>query len=528
MNKFILCSLLVFAFLIRIINFNFPAFTVEEARLGARGYNLESSGKDELGRNLPFIFNSLSDYQLPVTSYLVAFGELIFGSNDFGARLPFILIGSLLTLLIYKITKQFINDEVVCLVAAFLTAISPTLVFLSKFPNQFLIELFLLTLFFYFLTRVKFNIYINSILLFLCDFTSKDFWITLPFFIFLVFVLNKDKQKLAKKKLIFLLFSLIFSLTLLVIFLNIPQGKRSLLENNLSLFSSDTIRNGINKLRGQGNDFGIPYILDRLLFNKTYFLIVGILNWLSSFSLSTYFGQFDSKGVFGFSQVGIWEKILLIPFFLGIFNLLKKYSNPEKLLLFSILVLTFPAIFIYPGISYSFFALTIPWSVIIIARGFKQMSYRWLFIICLISLIELTLNIFFNYPETKNADFIRPTWIRQIALDTFTFSKKSKIFISDNITDDLMPFIQWYNQSSLPSSSIVNFPYKFRETASGNIQILGSNQNLNPCYKYEKRQFILSKRDLLNSEPFSPQVKKIYYDSLGQEVAYQVTYICLN
>ena len=76
-NIVILGIIIFLAFFIRVYNLPFPAFTADEARIAYRGYTLANLGKDEMGRTFPVIFNSLSDYQLPVTSYLAAFGEFL-------------------------------------------------------------------------------------------------------------------------------------------------------------------------------------------------------------------------------------------------------------------------------------------------------------------------------------------------------------------------------------------------------------------------------------------------------------------
>src|SRR3989338_8682908 len=93
------------AFSIRLYNFSFPFFTADKVRIAYRGFSLVETGRDELGRRTPLIFNSLEDYQLPVTSYLTVGGMLLFGKTDFGVRFSFIILGTILVFLIYKITR---------------------------------------------------------------------------------------------------------------------------------------------------------------------------------------------------------------------------------------------------------------------------------------------------------------------------------------------------------------------------------------------------------------------------------------
>src|SRR3989344_5903755 len=100
---YLIFSLLIFVFLLGIINFSFPAFTSDEARIAYRAFALSNYGKDELGRNWPLVFNSQIDYQLPATSYLAALGVFLFGINDFWVRIPFNILGLGIIFLTYKI-----------------------------------------------------------------------------------------------------------------------------------------------------------------------------------------------------------------------------------------------------------------------------------------------------------------------------------------------------------------------------------------------------------------------------------------
>src|SRR3989338_8255752 len=89
----LLLVLIALAVFLRVYNFSFPAFTTDEARIAFRGYELYHNGVDELGRKLPFLFNSPDDYELPLVSYISALGTGFFGKSELGARVPVIIIG---------------------------------------------------------------------------------------------------------------------------------------------------------------------------------------------------------------------------------------------------------------------------------------------------------------------------------------------------------------------------------------------------------------------------------------------------
>ncbi len=294
---FILIILTVF---LRILNFSFPALTTDEARVAFRGGELYKNGVDELGRKFPILFNSLDDYQLPLVSYISALGAGIFGKSELGARAPFILVGLILVLLTYKVSTQLSREKSFHFFSAFIVAISPVLIFVSKVPNESIIVTTLLLLLFYLLNKDKCNLILIFLTLILLIFTSKFSWfIITPFIIYTVFIyrdtLNmKDKLKLS-------LISFVFAVLAFAFFLQVPQGTRSLSENNLSLFSDITTKNGINRIRGQGIESGWPPILEQILINKAQFFLVASLHWLSNMQPAIFFSKFSKDGNLGFS-----------------------------------------------------------------------------------------------------------------------------------------------------------------------------------------------------------------------------------
>ena len=321
--------IIFFAFLVRIINLGFPALTTDEARIVYRGYSLAKTGHDEFGRNWPIIFNSSLGYQLPLTTYLVTTGELIFGKNDLGARIPYILIGTLIVLLSFLNAKRFSENPRIWLISAILVAFCPPLIFLSKVPNDLIILTALFLWLFYILTQEKINFFLMSLIIILVLLTSVLAWIILVPFVLLT-----------TRKLWPFLLSLLFVITVFLFFIKIPNFKINLMESAFPIFSDMTISNGINRLRGQGIESLWPPFLERLIFSKSHYLISGLLGWLSSFSLNIIFGQLDKRGLSNFINSGGWEKILIIPFLISIYSVLKRNDKKLIKLIFYIIVLT--------------------------------------------------------------------------------------------------------------------------------------------------------------------------------------------
>lgn len=526
-NSIWLIVILVIAFLVRLYNYSFPAYTADEARIAYRGYTLATSGKDELGRTVPIIFNSIEDYQLPVVSYLTALGELIFGKTEFGARIPFIVIGTMLVLLMHQIAKIFSSNRLLWLIAASLIAFSPSLIFLSKIPNEVIVLTFIFVLLFYLLVKTK-NLFLISLTMIIAILTSKQAWfILLPFVLFTLFFFSRNLIK--KERLILITTTVILVLLTFTVFLAIPQAKRSLQEHNFTLFSSVTIHNGIDKLRGQGLQAGWPSLLDRLLFNKGQFILVGFIQWLSNLNPSRYFGRFDQTGLMSYSFIGAWTKILLIPFSVGLFYVIKNKDKGRQLLLIYFLLLTFSAFFIYPNISLDLIILTLPFMALIITFGFEKINKKITTIILFLMIVELVINISSLVPENKNSENLRPIWIKEVVNSVFQKSQISQTAISDDIVQDITPYIEWYTTiSSQTGIENIPWPYKFRQYQLGNIKIIASQDNFSSCGKDEKLIAFLSKRDIDKIKELNVSITKVYRGINNEEKVYYSEGVCLK
>lgn len=526
-NKYLLIFIILVGFLLRLLPLHFPLFTADEARIAARGYALTRYGTDELGRKYPYIFNSSEDYQLPVVSYITASGELIFGKSEFGARIPFILISTLLVLLTYKIAKSFSQNSFIWYISAFVVAFSPGLIFLSKVPNETAVLTFIFTLLFYLLINKKSLLLVVPVMI-ISALTSKQAWfILLPFTFFTVIFYQKSLEK--KKKLKLAGITVIIVLLTFILFLTIPQAKRSLLENNFSLFSSLTIRNGVDRLRGQGIQSGWPQSIDRFLFNKAVFLIVGFLHWLSNISPAAYFGQLDNSGRMNYSYLGAWSKILLIPFSLGLYFLIRKGDQKKKPLLLYFLILTFSSFFVYPNFSLEAVILTLPFMALVISFGFEQLSKKFTIIVLSLMIIEVVVNIYNLTPDYRNTTALRPTWVTGLTNDIFEKSKVYKTEVSDDIVSDIVSYIEWYTPI-VPQAGFlqINSPYKFRQYNLTAIKIIGLDQTF-ACSTKEPTETFVSKQGLNKIRGlFGVNIVKTYKDSNEEDKAYLIEKTCIK
>lgn len=509
--------LIVLALFLRTLNFSFPAFTTDEARIAFRGHLLSKDGVDELGRKLPFLFNSLNDYQLPLVSYISALG----------ARLPFVIIGLVLVLLTYKAAFQISKEKYIGFLSSFTVATSPVLIFASNTPNESIVLTTLFLLLFYLLNKDRLNLILIFLTIILLILTSKFAWFILaPFVIYTVFIyrntLNlKDKLKLSLISLIFVILSFTF-------FLQVPQGIRSLSENNLSLFSDITIKNGINKIRGQGRESGWPPILGQIVVNKSHFLQAGSLHWLSNIQFSVFFSQFDKNGNLGFAGMGAFPKAAMIPALLGIVFLIREKKS--KILLYP-LILTLPAALIYPEFSPEIVILTLPFVGFLIAFGFFHLKKILAGIVMTLMIVELLINFLFLSPQIKFTNDLRPYWIESVVVDAYNLSNNNKVLMSDDITEDPASYIFWYTDLN-PEAAFLNipYPYKVRQVNLGNIKLVGASDSFRNCSAGEVHKFFSSTRDLERVKDLnSAKLVSTYLNSRSEIITHFIeSGVCIN
>ncbi|MDP3758842.1 MAG: glycosyltransferase family 39 protein [Candidatus Daviesbacteria bacterium] len=513
-----LIILLLFAFIVRIVPVSFPDFTSDEARIAYRAFVLSNTGKDELGRAFPLLFNSLGDYQLPIVSYITTLGVLIFGKTDIGVRIPFILIGTAIVLLIYQLSRFFMDDIKYSLFAAALASLSPGLIFFSKFPNEYIVTTFLTLVLITQILREKVSILSILVIVLLMLLVSKALWFILLPVLLLTLFLNKKIKK--REKILFFAVGLIPTVIIIFLYLNIQQGIRSLIENNFPIIYDVNIKNGIEKLRSQ-EAFGWPAFFDRVLFNKAYFIVTGIFHWFSELSLSRFFAELDSTGNFGYLKLGAFSKLVIIPFFVGLTFLIKGRKLFKSLILY-ILLVTFPLAFLYPVENIGFILFALPFIALISALGLKIFNQKIAVIFFIILIAEFLVNLWFIQASIKNSNQYRQGWIKKVIQEADAYASNYNIAFSDNLTEDIIPFIEWYTEFR-PEDGYedIKLPYKFHQTRVSNFRLIVSESTFYDCGLDRPPYIFASERDFKKiQEEIKVLPQKLYKNYLGEEMVY--------
>ena len=204
-NKILLVLIVVIAFLIRIYQVNnYPSLLWDEAALGYNAYSILETGKDEYGQILPIIFKSFGDYKPGFYVYLCLPFVKLFGLNQLTTRLPSVILGALLPLLIYLLIKEISpKSHKVALIAALITAFNPYNIHFSRGAwetNILTFELVLACFYFYrYLNRQKSKYLLLSAIIFgLTLFTYQAGKMISLFLILILFILNLKSLNIKK------------------------------------------------------------------------------------------------------------------------------------------------------------------------------------------------------------------------------------------------------------------------------------------------------------------------------------------
>jgi 4-amino-4-deoxy-L-arabinose transferase-like glycosyltransferase len=119
---------------LRLFKSSYPPLLWDEASLGYNAYSILKTGRDEYGTFLPLIFKSFGDYKPGLYVYLALPFVALFGLNPLAVRLPSILAGSLLPLLLYLFIDRFFKtkSKVLPLLSALILAITPGAIHFSR------------------------------------------------------------------------------------------------------------------------------------------------------------------------------------------------------------------------------------------------------------------------------------------------------------------------------------------------------------------------------------------------------------
>jgi 4-amino-4-deoxy-L-arabinose transferase-like glycosyltransferase len=418
-TKILLLAILLLAFFLRLYKVTEvpPSLNWDEASIGYNAYSVLKTGRDEWGQFMPIHFKSYGEYKLPAQIYASIPGIFIFGLNELGVRITPVIYGTLTVLLMFFLGRAIFASSLVGLISAFLLAISPWHIHLTRgsFESSFAVMWVVL-----------------GILLLVKGFEDKKWlvWSMVPFAIsvftynsarvftplFLLAILLIYYKTLARFKRTVLVSAVVFTVLLLPITPYILSGERSARFKLVSITDDPGLIPRINERRGMSN---LPKPLPRLIHNKvTYVSFYFGSNYLAHFSPQFLFisgAPHKQHHVQNIGQLYLFQAPFLL---LGLYLLFKKKNRFRWLLLSWILLIHIPVAITNDSIPHALrTAIAAPFYQLITALGLvagferlrnkqlKLFSVVLLFVVVLVSMAYYLHQYFVVYPVQYSRDW---------------------------------------------------------------------------------------------------------------------------
>ncbi len=316
-----------------------PSLNWDEASIGYNAYSILKTGRDEWNQVFPVHFKAYGEYKLPAQIYLSIPGIYFFGLNELGIRITPIAYGTFTILVLFFLGRALFESNLAGLVSAFLLAISPWHIQLTRASFESSLATLFVTLGIWFLVKgfKDQKWFAISMLPFaLSAFTYNSARIFTP--VFLIAVLIIYREKLFKFKKIMILSIALFAILLLPLTPYLLSGERSSRYKLVSITDDPGLIPRINENRGNSK---LPQPLPRLIHNKiTYTTFYFTRNYLAHFTPQFLFisgAPHKQHHVQNMGELYIFQAPFLLIGFLSLF----KFKNRFKGVLLSWLFLAF-------------------------------------------------------------------------------------------------------------------------------------------------------------------------------------------
>lgn len=146
--KWLLLSIVVLAGVIRGWGIDKvpPELFGDELDAGYQAYSLLKTGRDLYGQVLPTYIHSLAEWRAPLLMYATVPSISIWGLNEWGVRLPEVLLGVLVVPLLFLLVVQTTGSKQAALLSSLLVAITPWHIYYSRAAFEVVLLLDLLIL----------------------------------------------------------------------------------------------------------------------------------------------------------------------------------------------------------------------------------------------------------------------------------------------------------------------------------------------------------------------------------------------
>lgn len=335
---------------------------IDEASIGYDAYSLSVTGKDRYGEVLPIFMRSFGNYQSPLYTYLTAAPIYLFGLSAFATRFVsavsgiIILVCTFFLILNLNIARRFS----LAFIAALLVAISPWAILFSRTAVEANLALALLVLgillLILSLKQRKILFIFGCLMLALSTYAYHAERVISVIFLGLFVYFFKKDLFLNKRNL----------LLGIIIFLMILVPQLLLVDSSGSKGRIGQVQYFSDNYFQKNSSFFSSLPMGRVLFIVNKFMA----QYITYFSPNNLFFRADEQVIRSMPDLSLFYSWMIIPFILGIRELLKLRSTVVvKILLILLLISPLPAA-ITREPFYTIRALPLFWIItIIIALG---------------------------------------------------------------------------------------------------------------------------------------------------------------
>ena len=460
-NNFIYLFFLLALFL-RIYKLGiFPfGFHVDEVKVGWNALSILKTGKDDRGNKLALYYNSFGDYRPTGIFYLTIPSIAVFGKNEFAVRFPSALLGALTIFPLYLFCTELLkkgkvknNKKYLPLTAAFLLAISPWHISVSRATSEVAISMFFALFGIYFFVKslnqksLK-NAVISVVFILISYLFYHSIRLLAPMFIFTtsVYCFAEIKKSQILKKIALSTLGIISIFTFILALNKEARGRFS----QVSIFNDLDVQDELTRMPFEAGPNRV--FVARLFHNKVIVYSKRFINEYAKYFSADFFLNPETAKPERYTTVGIGilTYIELALFVLGLVAIAQKKTNLLPLLL--LLIAPIPAALTTedsPNLHRAFYML--PFISIIASYGFvfiseikkysKQIKY--------LSFIFLILNlVYYLHMYVVHNKVHKPLYrnigAKELAIKINEIQKDYDKIILTNIPDDPYPWIAFF------------------------------------------------------------------------------------
>ena len=333
-SKVFLFLIIALAFFLRVYKVTLipPSLNWDEVSIAYNAYSILKTGRDEWGQFLPLHFKSYGEYKLPAQVYASIPAIAVFGLNKFGVRLTSVVYGTLTVFILYFLVQEMFRKRAVSLISAFLLAVSPWHIQLTRASFESSFALFWVIMAIWFLVKGlrKPKWLIFSALAFAVSiYTYNSARVFTPLFLLAIAIIFRKYFWKVKKW--FLLSALVFACLMVPLVPFVLSGEASARYKLVSITDEKGLVPRINERRGAS---ALPWILPRLVHNKaTYLSFYFAKNYLAHFTPNFLFikgAGHRQHHVQGVGEIYWFQAPFIL---LGLYFLAKKKDSSLKILL---------------------------------------------------------------------------------------------------------------------------------------------------------------------------------------------------